>query len=488
MQLSDSMIQNCVTALAHLPCGGTIAGMLEGIQLPDEYGLIAQRCSAYWREHKQPPGVHVSDLFDDVFAQPRDPRGAGIRYILSSMLAIKDGLNEAYVLSRMQSLLRFNAVRAGVIDMAGKLQKSDDQTLAEVEEMLGNLARARATYFEPGLSLHDTKAFIEHMAVVRGIDLGIPPLDKAGVQPGRRKLFCKIGIAGRGKTWFLVHVGVRALRQRMKVLHISLEIEGLDVLGRYYQTMFSASENDVQHKITELETDQLGSVIAQTQRTVPPAFAFRVEGGDVNPELELELASHLGQYPGLMNNLRIRAWPPRTLTISAMESYLDTLADTDHWEPDVIIVDYPQLFKLNIDNYRLELGQAVENLRRIALERNAAVVMVHQGSREGAKSKVLSMTHIAEDWSVVQTADFVVSYSATEWEERFGLARMRVDKARAPGAKGRTLILTQNYDIGQYALSSALMPDNYMDYMDERRPAVDAPDEPKGEGDDGRIF
>jgi hypothetical protein len=482
------MIQNCVTALAHLPSGKIIAGMLEGVQLPDEYGLIAERCIAYWQEQKEPPGAHVGDLFDDIFARPGDPRAAGVRYILSSMLTVKDGLNEEYVLSRMTSFLRFNAIRSGVIDMASRLQKSDDQTLAEVEEMLGGLARARATHFEPGLSLQDVKAFVEHLAATRGIELGIPPLDMVGVQPQRRKLFCKIGIAGRGKTWFLVHVGKQAMLQHLKVAHISLEIEGLDVIGRYYQSLFSASEHQVQHKITELEQDQLGRIISSSQTLQDPSFAFRGAGGMVNDELMLELTSHLGHHPGLMNNLRIRAWPPRVLTIGGLESYLDTLSDVDHFEPDVILIDYPQLFKLGIDNYRLELGQAVENLRRIGIERNAAMVMVHQGSREGAKSKVLNMTHVAEDWSIVQTADFVVSYSATDWEERFGLARMRVDKARAPGAKGRTLILSQNYDLGQYSLSAVLMPDNYLDYIEASRADPGAPDKPLGEGEAGVIW
>ena len=66
------------------------------------------------------------------------------------------------------------------------------------------------------------------------------------------------------------------------------------------------------------------------------------------------------------------------------------------------------------------------------------------------------MTHIAEDWSVVQTADFLLSYSATESEQAFGLARLHIDKARVPGAKGKTLILSQNYDLGQYCLTSVV--------------------------------
>ena len=95
----------------------------------------------------------------------------------------------------------------------------------------------------------------------------------------------------------------------------------------------------------------------------------------------------LMQLGTVAENLRIRSWPPRVASIDSIEAYLDTLADMHHFQPDLILVDYPQLLKASVNHYRLELGQNVEHLRRIAIERNCAMVIVHQSSRAGAKSK-----------------------------------------------------------------------------------------------------
>jgi hypothetical protein len=469
MKLSDPMLENVVTMLGWSTQGGTIARMLDGIELPDDYALVSQRCIDYWRDHKQPPGVHLVDLFDDI--PPTDARTAGISYILSSMQQIKDGINPEFVLGKMSNFRRLSRMRQAVLDVAKTLQNDHATTVAEAEGMLGQLLRSREIEFDPGLSLESYEEFLAYLNAERGMRTGIAPLDKIGVAPTRKTLFTVLAVTGQGKTWWLVHIGAQALQQKLKVVHFSLEIDAAAVLQRYYQSLFSVSEHDVKHLVTRLVTDpNSGRVTNMVQKDTSPTFAFRNGDGGINPSLETELTVRLVRLGGIVENLRIRAWPPRVTSIDSIEAYLDTLSDTQHFEPDLIIVDYPQLMKASVKNFRLELGQNVEHLRRLAIERNCAVCIVHQSSREGAKSKSVGMTHVAEDWSVVQTSDFVLSYSATSSERRLGLARLHIDKARAPGAVGRTMILSQNYDIGQYCLSSVLIPDNYLDYMERAMP------------------
>ena len=452
MKLSAPMVENVVTMLGWSPQGQTVARMLDGVALPDEYGLVAERCTAYWREHKQPPGVHTADLFSDLFERKGDPSAAPVRYILSSMQQIKDGINEQFVISRISEFLRLSAMRTAVVDLATVLGRADDEaTLIEAEGMVANLLRARRVEFDPGLTLQDTQAFIDYLHSGPGIRLDIEPLDRVNVLPQRGTLMCVIAVTGQGKTWWLVHCGKQALNQRLRVV----PLQPGDFRPRRARALLPspvrASEHQVRHVVTDMEQDSQRRVANLHTRYIDPEFAFRSEDG-VNVDLGHELSARLRQLGGKAANLRIRAWPPRVATIDGIEAYLDTLADA-HFEPDLILVDYPQLMKLNVRDYRLELGQTVEHLRRIAIERHLAMVMVHQSTRAGAKSKSVGMTHVAEDWSVVQTADFVLSYSATLSEQRLHLARLHIDKARVPSAVGKTMILTQNYDIGQYALT-----------------------------------
>jgi hypothetical protein len=109
--------------------------------------------------------------------------------------------------------------------------------------------------------------------------------------------------------------------------------------------------------------------------------------------------------------------------------------------------------------------------------------MVHQANREGAKAKQVHSTHIGEDWSVVQTCDAVLTLSATDPERAMGLARLYVAKARTDRDRF-SMLLTQNYDIGQFCLSASLMPTNYEEYLRDHR-ADDEDDE--GQQEAGRF-
>jgi hypothetical protein len=101
----------------------------------------------------------------------------------------------------------------------------------------------------------------------------------------------------------------------------------------------------------------------------------------------------------------------------------------------------------------------------LAVERNCAVAVVHQTGRDSDNARETKATHVSEDWSVIQTADTIITYSATRPERRFGLARLYVDKARTDHGDFGVLI-TQSYTIGQFALQSFYMPSNYFDYLD----------------------
>ena len=57
------------------------------------------------------------------------------------------------------------------------------------------------------------------------------------------------------------------------------------------------------------------------------------------------------------------------------------------------------------------------------------------------------------------------------------MGRLHVDKARGPRNKGQTILITQNYAIGQFARQAYLMPDNYTAYMESQQAAQPAEEE-----------
>jgi hypothetical protein len=165
------------------------------------------------------------------------------------------------------------------------------------------------------------------------------------------------------------------------------------------------------------------------------------------------------------DNLVIKRFPNRTLTIAMLTGYLDMLDRVEHFNPDLLCLDYAKLMRVNSRNaqeFRISVGENMEKLRGLAVERNMALVTADQLNRKGYGAEQARSSHIGEDWSQVHTADVVLTHSATEAEMRHGLCRIFVDHARTESDKFGILV-SQNFGIGQFGLQAAFLPANYYD-------------------------
>lgn len=475
-----SLVENVITLLVHSNEHGRIVANLIDISLFEgEYALIAERATAYWAKYNCAPGAHIGDEFADILGAQRDPRSQSLRMILSQMSRLAESINTDYVLDKLRQFARLQGMKAAIYQAAEALQVEDATSIEEVETLLGDMLRARELNFAPGLNLENVDealAFLHNRD--RVISLNIEPLDNSNIGPRPGTLLCMIAPTGLGKSWFCVHVAKQALRQRKRVVHLSLEMSEEECLLRYYQSFFAIPKYQAL-RVTTTELDVAAKrIVEHTRSPVEPRFSFE------SPDIRLELQSHLRQLGGLTRNLKIKRFPPSRLTVGGIEAYLDTLEATENFAPDVLIVDYPKLMKLDANNLRISMGQTVENIRALCIERNMSGIMVHQSSKGGAKARMVLATDVAEDWSVVHTCDAVLTYSASPRERKLGLARIFVAKARSDRDRF-AMLLTQNYDIGQFALHAVYLPGNYEDYLAHiTPPGEDNEDQEDDEADD----
>jgi hypothetical protein len=139
-----------------------------------------------------------------------------------------------------------------------------------------------------------------------------------------------------------------------------------------------------------------------------------------------------------------------------LEAYLDLLQQQFNFVPDILILDYPDLMSIDSGNLRIDTGRTFIGLRGLAVKRNMALATTTQGNRKAATAKTTRESDIGEDWSKVPTCDYLVTYSQSEAEEERGFARLLVEKART-AKKHYTILITQNYEIGAFCLSSVRM-------------------------------
>jgi hypothetical protein len=256
-------------------------------------------------------------------------------------------------------------------------------------------------------------------------------------------------------SWSLIHLAKMALMHRIKVCHITLEMSEARCAQRYFQTLFALPKRAGTYNTTRLELNDVGHITGLEDRRVTPKLALN------NPHIRRKLSRKIKRWSGrLLKNIYIKQFPTGSLTVQQLEGYLDNLEVTQQFIPDLLIVDYPDLMRLDKDNVRGSLDEIYKRLRGIAVTRNIALAIVSQSHRESAKAKQVGAENVSEAYSKVMHADTIITYSQTETEHKLGLARLHVAGGRNDEDK-LSVVVTQQYGIGNFVIDSALMRGNY---------------------------
>jgi hypothetical protein len=209
--------------------------------------------------------------------------------------------------------------------------------------------------------------------------------------------------------------------------------------------------------------------------SLPGSAAERFEGDDGVSE-----AAARGHQISI-NNLIIKRFA--RMTIRDLEAYLDNLEIVEKFIPDMVILDYFGLVNPEArgeEEHRIALGQAFISFRSLMIERHMAGVTPQQSSKLGAEARSVKLSHVAEDWSLTNTADLVYTFSSTDMEKRHGLGRLYVGKARDETDQFGVL-LSQSFATGQFVLQSTYLDSHYFDLLeklpkDKEDGEIDAPE------------
>jgi hypothetical protein len=89
-----------------------------------------------------------------------------------------------------------------------------------------------------------------------------------------------------------------------------------------------------------------------------------------------------------------------------------------------------------------------------------ALAVPTQSNRAGSGVKFVGRKNVAEAYSKIADADVVLTYSQTDLEKKLHLARLSVVAGRND-EDNITVVLSQNYAMGQYVVDSILMNSDY---------------------------
>jgi hypothetical protein len=478
-KLNGTLQENIISLLAHSDKHGKIiAANVQPQLFEGEYRVIAERCVDYWKRHGEAPKFHMVDLVDDIISDKSNRKSITYKRILNSMLDLVENINVDYVLTQLTAFTRMQRFKDAILKSAEQLNSQQQVALVEVEKMWNELLRESVKQFDGGTKLTDFKMLLDYLeSQYAEFITGVKALDDANIVPSRGAVFLLLAAAKRGKSWFLINCGARAVQMRKRVLHISLEMHEPQCLQRYYQCLFTISKSD-RHVVNRvLNRDDDGHLASLEEETIKLGYTLLGNSVDSNLRISLRELGPRAEY------LRIKKFPTRSVTVDDIDAYIDNLEVTEGFIPDMIILDYPAILKIDGKNPRIAVGRMFEDFRGMCDRRNVAGVAVHQLSKAGAEAMTASSTNIAEDWSMVATADIIVVFSSTDAEKALGLGRLRVTNARDAEDNFGCLI-TQNYKSGQFCIDSIRLSSDYYDMLQDLKIENDLQDDGESDADD----
>jgi len=196
---------------------------------------------------------------------------------------------------------------------------------------------------------------------------------------------------GVGKSLFMCHVASSVLLQGRNVLYITLEMAEERIAERIDANLLNVPIQDITNLPKQMFENKVTSLAKKTQGT-----------------------------------LIIKEYPTASAHSGHFKSLLNELALKKSFHPDIIFIDYLNIFSSsmfnggsNVNSYTL-VKSIAEELRGLAVEFNVPIVSATQTTRSGYGSSDVELTDTSESFGLPATADLMFALISTEELEGLG--------------------------------------------------------------------
>jgi hypothetical protein len=212
-----------------------------------------------------------------------------------------------------------------------------------------------------------------------------------GLGSGEMGVF--VAPAGIGKSMALVNIAANAVKRGLNVIYYTLELSETYVGARFDSHYTGIPSQDLK---------------------------FHQE----------EVMEKIQKLPG---KLIIKYYPTKTATVTMISAHIDKCI-MQGFTPDLILVDYADLLRDTSSKGAVRndimLGNIYEDLRGMAGTYQIPVYTASQANRSALEEDIIEADKIAESYSKVMVADFVVSLSRKVADKISGTGRWHVIKNR----------------------------------------------------------
>ena len=357
----------------------------------------------HFREYKTPPTKDVLKV--KVTSIENDVLKTAILEQLKEVFRFMESDDLTFVKDEILKFCKNQEIKRAIMDSVGLLKMGNYD---EIKSKIDGAMKAGADT-DIGLEYKDNVAVRYEEAARATMTTGwdvIDDLMDGGLAPG--ELGVVMAPAGIGKSWLLINIGANAMRAGKTVIHYTLELNENYVGQRYDSVVTGINaqnlknyQEDIQEKMDKLKGD-----------------------------------------------LIIKYYPTKSVGVMGIKAHIEKtimLGNT----PDLIIVDYADLLKVNQKDKHEALEELYEDLRGMAGEYNVPVWTATQANRSALEEDVIEADKIASSYGKVMVSDFLMSLSRKVEDKMSGTGRGHVIKNRF-GPDGVTLPCKINTNNGQF--------------------------------------
>ena len=358
----------------------------------------------HFREYKTPPSkdvlkVKITEIENDILK-------ATVLEQLKDVFRYMESDDLTFVKDEILKFCKNQEIKQAIMDSVSLLKHGN---FDEIKTKIDSAMKAGA---DTNIGLEyvtDVAARYNEAArhtITTGWDV-IDDLMDGGLAPG--ELGVVMAPAGIGKSWLLINIGAHAVKAGKTVIHYTLELNENYVGQRYDSVLTGIPAQNLKNYREDIEAKMLT----------------------------------------LKGDLIVKYYPTKSVGVMGLKAHIEKTIMLGK-KPDLVIVDYGDLLKVNIKKDKHEaLEDLYEELRGMAGEYSIPVWTASQAGRSALEDDIIEADKIASSYGKVMVADFLMSLSRKVEDKMSGTGRGHVIKNRF-GPDGITLPSKINTNNGQF--------------------------------------
>lgn len=380
--------------------------------------LIGGWCVKHFREYETPPGKAIQTIFDQ-WSEAREDKET-VKLVEKFLVSISDEYErngDAPTSDYLVDLAGkyFNKVRVKQLmeEIEADIKEND---ITKAEE---RLTKHRRLELGVGSLLHLDD---DHEIWINAFDeeQERPLIEYPGAlgnflgsEFARDSFIAFMGSAKRGKTWWLIDLAYRAVRQRKKVMYFEAgDLSESQLIQRLGQR---ALRRPRKTKIVKMPTDYRSS-------DDPPEIEER-QLPKVTPSECFKAWQKVHQ--GSKNRLKVSCHPNGSLRVVDIANLLHDHAQQG-WIADVVVIDYADILAkpLGVVDNREATNENWKHMRRISQELHCLVVTATQADASSYEAGLLRRKNFSDDRRKHDHVTAMIGINATDDEKSHGVYRL----------------------------------------------------------------